>query len=103
MESGQQFFHIVGAEIAEAKVLEIDKQDVVPEGFARAEEIRDQLIEEIRFAGPAGADDGEDRPGGGGEVWQGSLAGSQGRELSPADPLGDNSRENVSIHDCLPQ
>jgi hypothetical protein len=69
MESGQQFFHVFGAEIAEAIVLEIDKQDVVPASFARAEEILDQLIEEICFAGPAGADDGEDRPGTGGEVW----------------------------------
>jgi hypothetical protein len=69
MESGQQFFNVFGAEIAEAIVLEIDKQDIVPAGFARAEEILDQLIEEVRFAGPARADDGEDRPGGGGEVW----------------------------------
>ena len=62
MESGQQFFHIVGAEIAEAIVLEIDEEDIVPAGPARAEEILDQLIEEIGFAGPAGADDGKDRP-----------------------------------------
>jgi hypothetical protein len=91
MESGQQFFHVFGSEIAEAIVFEVNIENIVPPGLAGAQEILDQLIEKIGFAGPAGADDGKDRTGGG-EIRAKPLARSQGRELGTEDPLGDNPR-----------
>jgi hypothetical protein len=89
MESGQQFFHILGAKIAEAIIFEIDEEDILPTRLSGAQEFGDHLIEEICFASAPGPDDRKDRPREA-EVRQGPFARGQGREFRAPNPLGDN-------------
>jgi len=99
-ECGQEAVHILGTEIAESIILKIDKEDVLADGSAGAEEASDELIEKVGFSGPTRAYDGENRAGRV-EVRDRPFAGSQRRERRAPKPFGDDFLQGAVFHECL--